>query len=73
MSIVSIPNEVKLRLQAFIDFCHDYKPISIATEISLYCLDEDEDGDLLYPWAGTADNVMRITEIDKKGVKSEKI
>ena len=62
MSIESIPDEVKLRLQAFIDFCHEYDPESIATEISLYTLDETEDGELLYPWAGTADNVMRIKD-----------
>ena len=63
MSIENIPDEVKLRLQAFIDFCHDYDPESIATEIGLYTLDEDEEvGGLLYPWAGTADNVMRIKD-----------
>ena len=63
MSIENIPDEVKLRLQAFIDFCHEYEPESIATEIALYTLDEDEDvGAMLYPWAGTADNVMRIKD-----------
>ena len=62
MSIEYIPDEVKLRLQAFIDFCHDNEPESIATEISLYTLDELEDGQLLYPWAGTADNVMKIKD-----------
>jgi hypothetical protein len=62
MSIESIPDEVKLRLQAFIDFCHDNDPESIATEIGLYTLDETDDGELLYPWAGTADNVMKIKD-----------
>ena len=62
MSIENIPDEVKLRLQAFIDFCHEHDPKSIATEISLYTLDETEDGQLLYPWAGTADNVMKIKD-----------
>ena len=62
MRIESIPDEVKLRLQGFIDFCHDYEPESIATEIGLYTLDEIEDGELLYPWAGTADNVMKIKD-----------
>tara|TARA_Y100000310_G_scaffold295320_1_gene326544 strand:+ start:480 stop:1355 length:876 start_codon:yes stop_codon:yes gene_type:complete len=60
MRIEPVPDEVKVRLQAFIDFCHDYSPESIATEISLYTLDRDEDGDMLFPWAGTADNIMRI-------------
>ena len=62
MSIENIPDEVKLRLQAFIDFCHEHEPESIATEISLYTLDETDDGQLLYTWAGTADNVMRIKD-----------
>ena len=62
MSIENVPDEVKLRLQAFIDFCHEHDPESIATEISLYTLDKTEDGQLLYPWAGTADNVMRIKD-----------
>ena len=62
MNIKPIPDEVKLRLQAFIDFCKDYEPVSIATEISLYCLDKLDDGGLLYPWAGTADNIMRIKD-----------
>ena len=61
MRIEPIVDEVKVRLQAFIDFCHDYNPESIATEISLYTLDEDG-GDLLLPWAGTADNIMRIED-----------
>ena len=60
MTIIPIPDEVKLRLQAFIDFCHEHNPRSIATEISLYCDDLNEDGELMYPWAGTADNVMEI-------------
>ncbi len=64
MSIITITDEMKKRLQAFIDFCNEYKPRSIATEISLYTDDVMEDGNLLYPWAGTADNVMGI--IDKK-------
>ena len=62
MTIIPIPDEVKLRLQAFIDFCHEHNPRSIATEISLYCDDRDESGDLMFPWAGTADNVMRIKD-----------
>ena len=60
MTIIPIPDEVKLRLQAFIDFCHEHNPRSIATEISLYCDDLNEDGELMFPWAGTADNVMEI-------------
>ena len=60
MKIVNIPDEVKRRLQAFINFCKDYNVESIATEISLYTDDLDEDGEILYRWAGTADNIMRI-------------
>ena len=60
MNIINIPDEVKLRLQGFIDFCHEYNPEPIATEISLYTTDQLEDGSLLYPWAGTADHIMRI-------------
>ena len=60
MTIIPIPDEVKLRLQAFIDFCHEHNPRSIATEISLYCDDLNDAGNLKYPWAGTADNVMEI-------------
>tara|TARA_Y100000593_G_C4280130_1_gene322333 strand:+ start:629 stop:1147 length:519 start_codon:yes stop_codon:yes gene_type:complete len=60
MTIKPITDEIKLRLQAFIDFCHEYKPESIATEISLYCDDLNEEGQLMFPWAGTADNVMKI-------------
>ena len=60
MNIINIPDEVKLRLQGFIDFYHEYKPEPIATEIGLYTTDRLEDGSLLYPWAGTADQVMKI-------------
>ena len=56
-----IPDEVKLRLSAFIDFCKQWQPRPIATEISLYCKDSDEEG-LLYPWAGTADNIMKFPD-----------
>ena len=59
-TINHIPDEVKLRLGAFIDFCHEHNPESIATEISLYTNDRFEDGSLVYPFAGTADNIMRI-------------
>ena len=60
MTIIPIPDEVKLRLQAFLDFCHEHNPRSIATEISLYCDDLNDEGELMFPWAGTADNVMEI-------------
>ena len=49
-----IPNESKLRLSAFIDFFDEYKPIPIATEISLYTDNKE------YPYAGTADQIMMI-------------
>lgn len=61
MRIEPIADEVKRRLQAFIDFCDDYNPESIATEISFYCTDE-EDGEMIFPWAGTADNIMKIED-----------
>ena len=73
MNIKKIPDEVKLRLQGFIDFCHEYDPEPIATEISLYCTDVNEDGQLILPWAGTADNIMRITEKNKKGDEVTKL
>ena len=60
MNILNIPDEVKLRLQGFIDFYKEYEPEPIATEISLYTTDRLEDGSLLYPWAGTADQIMKI-------------
>ena len=62
MTIIPIPVEVKLRLQAFLDFCHEHNPRSIATEISLYCDDLNDEGELMFPWAGTADNVMGIKD-----------
>ena len=50
--IKPIPDESKLRLSAFIDFVDEFKPIPIATEISLY--------DPEFDWAGTADQIMMI-------------
>lgn len=50
--IKPIPDESKLRLSAFIDFVDEYKPIPVATEISLY--------DPEFKWAGTADQIMMI-------------
>ena len=58
--IVPVPDEVKLRLQGFLDFYYEYKPKPLATEIALYDHTRDENGDLLYPWAGTADQIMHI-------------
>ena len=57
--IKPIPNEAKRRLMAFIDFVDDLKPVPIATEISLYNNEKDEE-DLIYPYAGTADQLMMI-------------
>ena len=59
--IENIPDEVKLRLSGFIDFCKQWQPKNIATEISLYSEDRDKEG-LLYPWAGTADNIMKFPD-----------
>ena len=60
--IVSVPDEVKLRLQGFIDFYQDMRPEPIATEISLFCPDVDDDGELLFPWAGTADQILKMPD-----------
>ena len=56
-----VPNESKKRLAAFIDFVDDHKPVPIATEISLYSNEKDPNSDrYVYPYAGTADQVMMI-------------
>ena len=60
--IANIPAEVKLRLQGFIDFYKTMFPDPIATEISLYCPDLDEDKELLFPWAGTADQILKMPD-----------
>ena len=57
--IKPIPDESKLRLSAFIDFVDQYKPIPIATEISLYTNEKDKD-QIMFPFAGTADQIMMI-------------
>ena len=57
-----VPDEVKLRLQGYIDFYKEIKPEPIATEISLYCPDLDEDGEFMFPWAGTADQVLKMPD-----------
>jgi len=58
--IKPVPDEVKLRLSGFIDFVDDYKPVPIATEISLYNDLKSDDGEMVYPFAGTADQLMMI-------------
>ena len=59
--IKSVPDEAKLRLMAFIDFVDEYKPIPIATELSLYNNERfPEDNEIAYPFAGTADQIMMI-------------
>ena len=60
--IVPVPDEVKLRLQGYIEFYKTMLPEPIATEISLYCPDYDEDGELLFPWAGTADQILKMPD-----------
>ena len=60
--IASVPDEVKLRLQGFIDFYKEYLPKPIASEISLYTDDRDDDGELLFPWAGTADQILEMPD-----------
>lgn len=58
--IKPVPDEAKLRLMAFINFVDDTKPIPIATEISLYNNAKDSEGNILFPYAGTADQIMII-------------
>ena len=58
--IKPIPDEAKKRLMAFIDFVDEYKPIPIATELSLYNNAKDKEGNILFPYAGTADQIMMI-------------
>ena len=60
--IENVPDEVKLRLQGFIDFYQTMFPTPIATEISLFCNDRDKDKELLFPWAGTADQVLKMPD-----------
>ena len=60
--IVPVPDEIKLRLQGFIDFYKTHMPKPISTEISLYCPDKDEEGELLFPWAGTADQIVKMPD-----------
>ena len=60
--IASVPDEVKLRLQGFIDFYKEYLPKPIASEISLYTDDKDEDSELAFPWAGTADQILKMPD-----------
>ena len=60
--IEDVPDEVKLRLQGFIDFYKAMLPTPIATEISLYTDEVDKDGELLFPWAGTADQILKMPD-----------
>ena len=60
--IAPVPDEVKLRLQGFIEFYKTMLPEPIATEISLFCPDLDDDGELLFPWAGTADQILKMPD-----------
>ena len=58
--IKPVPDEAKKRLIAFIDFVDEYKPTPIATELSLYNNEKDKSGEFLYPYAGTADQIMMM-------------
>tara|TARA_Y100001938_G_scaffold141315_1_gene210864 strand:- start:1533 stop:2396 length:864 start_codon:yes stop_codon:yes gene_type:complete len=60
--IENVTDEVKLRLQGFIDFYQTYFPEPIATEICLYTDELDEDGEVLFPWAGTADQILKMPD-----------
>ena len=60
--IENVPSEVKLRLQGFIDFYKTMIPKPIATEISLYTDERDEDGELIFPFSGTADQILKMPD-----------
>ena len=60
--IETVPDEVKLRLQGFIEFYKTMMPEPIATEISLYTDERDESGDIMFPWAGTADQILKMPD-----------
>ena len=60
--IENVPNEVKLRLQGFIEFYKTMLPEPIASEISMYTDEVDDDGELLFPWAGTLDLVVKMPD-----------
>lgn len=60
--IEKVPNEVKLRLQAYLDFYEDKHPVPISTEIGLYTDEVDDEGELLFPWAGTADQILKMPD-----------
>ena len=58
--IKPVPDEAKKRLIAFIDFVDEHKPTPIATELSLYNNIKDKSGEFMFPYAGTADQIMMI-------------
>ncbi|QDP64293.1 MAG: hypothetical protein Unbinned4139contig1000_6 [Prokaryotic dsDNA virus sp.] len=60
--IENVPNEIKLRLQGFIEFYLTMQPEPIATEIALYTNELDEENELMYPWSGTADQILRMPD-----------
>ena len=60
--IASVPDEIKLRLQGFIEFYKTMMPTPLSTEISLFCPDLDNDGELMFPWAGTADQILKMPD-----------
>lgn len=60
--IIKVDNRVTKRLQGFMDFFKDHKPIPIATELSLYNPAKDKDGEIIFNWAGQVDDVMLIND-----------
>ena len=60
--IERVPDEVKLRLQGFIEFYKTMVFTPIATEIALYTDELDEDKELMFPWAGTADMIVKMPD-----------
>ena len=56
---MSVPDEAKKRLLAFMDFYNEKKPNVLATELMFYNNDKKSDGNLVYKWAGTSDIIYK--------------
>jgi len=61
-SIMKLDNRVNKRLVGFLDFIKDHRPKFLATEISLFNPEKDKDGEIIFDWAGQADDVIMIDD-----------
>tara|TARA_B100000424_G_scaffold258149_1_gene239734 strand:+ start:144 stop:1046 length:903 start_codon:yes stop_codon:yes gene_type:complete len=59
-SIMKLDDRVNKRLVGFIDFIKDYRPRFVATEISLFNPLKDDDGEIVFDWAGQADDIIMV-------------